>query len=588
MSWFDDLFGGTSTQPAAPPAQPKPFAPASVQAQTAGFPDQATWLANYIKAQRDAAGARMLQQRGLINLFTGNDKNAAGENAAVNGPAEYFKQLSAQPEFNSANADAQQRQNGVVKDLAQTGLQTGQDVDPNNIPAILPAYTAAMRQAFPELTPGGDTTPSPQPAPAPQGATPFAPSLQPPVTVAPLPPPQANAGTPGNVPAIMRAANAVQSLAMPPPAPAAAPNAAPNAAPAGVPLAAPTAQMAPAAVASTLQKHRALLDLYARLDLFKGNATGAKALYDEAARGIPTGAAVDGRGNVVEGAQGGSLGGLTGGQFEAKNAGLVAGAKKDAEVPGTQKIDAARIAAEHAAKMAEIARAAQVKPYDGIDSGTGQPTITNDLNAATNPGSVVKTNPYFAGQQEEIKGLRTKAETADQGIGLGMRIVNAANGLYSGKGAGDLQDLRKLGQAVAAATGTELNPAWTAQTSQFEQLKFAAQQLVAVASHDLSPRVSQLIYQQIASVKAGDASSVKGLRDIVTKQILPPLMRDKAMLGSTTAYYKQHPLTNDAATVVPAQNPLDKYSVKTDLGSVQPGDYFLDPQSGNLRQRPAQ
>lgn len=569
------LFGSTP-----PPAQPVQYPSANAAASKATFPDQNSWTENYIKAATDAA--RAAPDSDLWNWITGRKIQAAREAAQSVAPGAYFKMLGAQPEFNSANADAQQKQFGVVQNLAQGGLVSGQDIDPNNIPAAGPAYTAAMRQQFPELAPGGGAPPPPQGAPAPQGATPFAPSLQPPVSVTPLAPPQANAA-PGNVPAIMRAANAVQSLAMPQPT-----SAAPNAAPAGVPLAAPTAQMPPAAVASALQKHRALLDLYARLDLFKGNATGAKALYDEAARGIPTGAAVDGRGNVVEGAQGGSLGGLTGGQFEAANAGLKEGAIKDAGIPAAKATELYKQQQTRITDNAKITREAQVKPYDGIDSGTGLPTITNDLNAATNPGSVVKTNPSFPIQQEQIKALGATATEADQGINLGIRIANAANGIYTGKGADTVQDVRKLVLAAAQATGTKLDPAFVEKASKFEQLKFAAQQLVAVASHALSPRVSQLIYAQIAAVKAGDQSSVKGLRDIITKQILPEFMRDKAILGGTNDYYKQHPMANDAATVVPGQLPLEKFTVKEHQADAKPGDYYIDSYSGNLRQRPAQ
>jgi hypothetical protein len=48
------------------------------------------------------------------------------------------------------------------------------------------------------------------------------------------------------------------------------------------------------------------------------------------------------------------------------------------------------------------------------------------------------------------------------------------------------------------ASKVDEQPAFPTNASKFEQLKFASQQLVAVASHELSPRVAMNIYNQIS------------------------------------------------------------------------------------------
>lgn len=226
----------------------------------------------------------------------------------------------------------------------------------------------------------------------------------------------------------------------------------------------------------------------------------------------------------------------------------------------------------------------------GVDKNTGLPVATSELNVlqGKQPSFSPGPNPFFAGQQEELKGLRSNADDADQGLQLALQVQNAANGIYTGKGAGHLQDARKLAQAASRLTGVTLPDSINNDTSQFEQLKFAGQQLVAKASHNLSPRIAQNIYQQINAVKPGDATSVQGLRDIISKEIIPALGRQKAMFGATSDYYKANPMTNNAQAVVPGKLNIGDYAVQSDLSKVKPGGYFVDPKSGNIRQRPVQ
>lgn len=239
---------------------------------------------------------------------------------------------------------------------------------------------------------------------------------------------------------------------------------------------------------------------------------------------------------------------------------------------------------------AQAEEAGKNKVTTGFDPKTGLPAATTEY-AAThdNPSNVAPgTNPYFPDQQKELGTLRANADDADQGLQLALQVQNAANGIYTGKGAGHLQDARKLAQAASRLTGVTLPDSINNDTSQFEQLKFAGQQLVAKASHNLSPRIAQNIYQQINAVKPGDATSVQGLRDIISKEIIPALGRQKAMFGATSDYYKANPMTNNAAAVVPGKVNIGDFAVQSDLSKVKPGGYFVDPKSGNIRQRPVQ
>jgi hypothetical protein len=86
-------------------------------------------------------------------------------------------------------------------------------------------------------------------------------------------------------------------------------------------------------------------------------------------------------------------------------------------------------------------------------------------------------------------------------------------------------------------------------------------------------------------VKPGDQTSIQGLRDIIAHQLIPVFRRSKAVYRGASSYYQKNPFKNDAMTVVPGEHPLDKFGLK-DVNSAQPGDPFIDPQTGNLRWRP--
>jgi hypothetical protein len=328
-----------------------------------------------------------------------------------------------------------------------------------------------------------------------------------------------------------------------------------------------------------LVQQRAFYDrlgnMFARMP---GGAAMAKDFFALRDKGLPEGTTTV-RGVAVDGASG---------QPIAGNVGDV----KAAQATPTKVMEtneAIRQANHQAGLDVGVHRAnantdASLDLVDGIDLKTGLPVSRTRADVVANGGQV-KSNPFFEGQQAEIKPLRESAESAEQGLTLAQQLVSAANGLFTGKGAGTLQDARKLALAAGELTGAKPSEGILNDASKFEQLKFASQQLVAKASHDLSPRIAQNIYAQINAVKPGDVTSMQGLRDIIVKQIVPALSRSKAIYQGTSRYYQNNPFKNDAQTVVPGQNPVENFSVK-DVHSAQPGDFYIDPTSGNLRQRP--
>jgi hypothetical protein len=337
-----------------------------------------------------------------------------------------------------------------------------------------------------------------------------------------------------------------------------------------------------------LAAQRAFYQRMGRFSQMRGDTAGANEYFKLAGQGIPDGTATLPTGQVADAISGKPVTGDVAGLL-ANRAGRVSAAETAPKVAGQMRVAGNQAGLDRQTHAQENADDARYKQVTGFDKATGQPmTISQaDLTNGRAGNFVQGDNPFFAGQQAELKELRTKNESAEQGLDLAQQISNAANGVFTGKGAGTLQDVRKFAQAAGQLTGVNVGDDILNDTSKFEQLKFASQQLVAVASHSLSPRVAMNIYNQIASVKPGDASSIKGLRDIINNQIIPAMQRDKAMYAGASKYYKTHPTANDAMTVVPGQNPLQNFGVK-DVHKAQPGDLYIDPASGNLRQRPMQ
>lgn len=469
MGILDSLFGSSPSQPATPTPQPS------------AAPTSDDFIRNYVAAAAAGAQGQAAHTRGLFNLLTGRDVNAAQASATANAPAAWDA-------YKQAQAGSQNAQLGAASNIASQGAMANTNIDPNNIEASIPDIQKSLSGVY-------------------------------------------NAG----------GANS----------------------------------------ADPLVQRRAFYDRM--IGMFSRMPNGAQYVKDFQAlrdQGLKAGMAV---------APDGTLRDPVNGQVLSGNLGTVEASQAQPTKAMETGFDIAK--ANHQAGLdigvhsANANTDAAHELVDGLDPKTGLPTTQVKSSVLANPGSMVKSNPFFEGQQSELKELRTKSESADQGLDLAQQISNAANGIYTGKGANALQDVRKWAQLAGNLTGTKPDDKMLNSTSKFEQLKFASQQLVAVASHNLSPRVAMNIYNQISAVKPGDATSMKGLRDIINAQIVPALQRDKALFKGTSSYYQANPFKNDAATVVPGQAPLEQFGVR-DVHSAQPGDFYIDPQSGNLRQRP--
>lgn len=583
MSWFDSLFSsGGNTQPTAKPA---PMLPASTQAATAGFPDQATWLANYIKAQGDLARTRPTS---FYNWISGNQGNAAREMAAVTGPSEYFKQLEAQPDFTAKNTAAQSGQLGLIQRLAQTGLVSGQDIDPNNIPAALPAYLKAMRAQFPDMAPGG----VPGAPGAPDAAAPAAPTMPnapapPQATSAPLPPPMGANASP---------LNPTQPPAQPPQM------AAPNAAPAGFPLTAPPA--APAAVDPQLVRQRAMLERWGQFSNLFGDPAVALKFYEEANRGMPGGSRVLG-GRAVEGVTGNPIN-MTGQDFTAQGDFKTALAKEIPHVAGQQTIDnnqtanqrgtdQRRIALDEAARIAETNNEKSQTPITGYSTETGQPMVA-PASALKNglPGFSPGVNPYIEKHAKEQEAASKDAQDAATGIIQAQQLVEAAQNIVTGAWGDDIQDIRRGLSTLGVASPKLMTAAKKGDVVNELGTELAALRARAATGG----RVPMSTFQIFRSVKPGLLSTDPAA---VAAPIIASFQRQLDFAEFQNKYYGDQKNWNklDAVDAFRAANPDQKYveaarvpeptngaptQIKSDAdhAKLPKGASYIDP-NGNIR-----
>jgi hypothetical protein len=539
-SILDFLFGGNNAAQTKP-AAPQQFSSPGAAAGTATFPDQQSWLQNYAKTAGDVVRAqRPITERGLLNWLTGRDANVASEVAGLQGPAAYFKMLEAQPDFTAKNTAAQSGQLGLMQRLAQTGLISDQDVDPNNILSALPAYLKAMRQQFPDLTPSGQTQAAPVPGMAapPQGATPLAPSAQPPVSVAPLPPPQGASAAP---------LNPVQ----PQPQQSAAPN---NAAP----------PSAPFSVNPELTKQRALFDRLGRFQTLFGNPADATKFFDLARKGIPEGSTVL-NGSTVEGVSGNPLT-MPGQNFEAQGAGLKATATELPHVAGQQAIDAynaglqrttttLKTTGERDAHIAETNNEKQQTPVTGYSTVNGQPMIA--------PASALKdglpnfapgANPYVEKHAKELEAGSKDAQDAAQGIIQAQQLVEAAQGILTGAWGEDIQDIRRGLSTLGIASPKLMTAAKKGDVVNELGTELAALRARAATGG----RVPMSTFQIFRSVKPGLMSTNPAA---VAAPIIASFQRQLDFADFQSKYYNDPNNWNklDAVNAFRATNPDQKY-----------------------------
>lgn len=195
------------------PATAAPPTPAAPSLPTAPPSDYATFIKNLADAAAANIHMKTWTQRGLLTAANGDDLTAARANVVAGAPQAYDAYQSGHTGVQSGQLDLGQN----LAFINNWRLAHGQaPVDVNNLSGTFYGPTAttkpfgvptdamdARRVTAPSDAPAtddrialltglADAMPT-MPGASPQGATPFAPSLQPPVTVAPLAPPQ---GTP--------------------------------------------------------------------------------------------------------------------------------------------------------------------------------------------------------------------------------------------------------------------------------------------------------------------------------------------------------------------------------------------------------
>lgn len=626
-----DMFGiNAPMAPGATPINPTPDLSAAAPNQTPNYDDYRTNLLNAARAASAAANAHPGTLSGLWGWISGRQRDAMVSAANAAAPGDFEKYAIAR---NAAQAGELQNAQALAAQGANMG---GYKFDPNNIMSSLPdmikAYTAVLGNNNAPSDSSAPATAAPPSAPAAPSAPAFDPNKFAGVTTygggltgnaanaAALNPDFASRlqamftdynGLTGKKAAFNSGARtAADQQAMIdrgyPAAPvgasahengtAADSNTADVAAmdrlglfqkyglahgtgdeahhifmAGSAPQAAPSA--APAAPqADALQRQRAFLMSQARLHQMMGDAQGAMAYMNAANNGKPDNTTVLPNGQVGEGVTGAPIT-MTGQQYNAQGAAMNAA--------GAQ-------------------RGTNVETRVPVMTNSGQTTISADqdlhggaqgTDANGRPNYLPIDSPAYKAildkQTADLKATSDDAATANTGLDTAMNLFNAANGLYTGKGAETLQNWRKIAQGIHDATGINVDPNVTTQAAAFEQLRYAALNFVQSAAHAFSPRAAQMIVKMIAAAKPGDETSPQGLKAIITNEVMPAFMRQRAMYGATQNYYSKNRLAQDAQAVVPNKVPLSNFGVR-DVHSAQPGDYYIDPISHNLRQRPVQ
>jgi len=563
MDYFTDAQNGTNA-PVAPAASAPAF-PAMPKVP-------AEWLAQYIKAQGDAARGQSLDHRGLINFLTGRDAQAAQEAAALNAPTAYAQQAGALPALNSQIAGSQQAQFGVNQTAGINAGVTGAVTDLNNIPAGAAAY---QRNIIQQLNP--DAQPSvPQAAqPAPQGA-------------------------PDNTGAVINAADAMQSLAMPQGFSnvrgmfGGAPDAAPIAGNSGVAQAVAPATSATAPAQQpfyadpSATRNRARLENLGLLYSLNGKAEVGSHLIDQARQGVTPGRTLDRFGRTVDA---NTLAPVTVGVNEdaAAKEGGVATQQQAAREAAQKQIDNNKIGGEWAAKDEQINRETAGRiastnnekaqtPVEVYSTTDGTPALAraSDLKNGL-PGYAAGKNPYIDKHAEEIKTLNTSANAAQEGIIKAKQLIEAAKNVTHGAWGNDIQDVKK-GLVAMGLGGDKLMEAATAGDITKElSTELAGLQTKAIAGS----RPSLGLFNIIAGVKPGLLSVNP---EAVAAPIIAGFQRQVDEANFTTQYYGDGKNWNklDARQAFTSANPDKKY-----VDAARPAPTLPAAAVQHLKQNPA-
>lgn len=527
------------------------------QTATANQPlvTQPTPQPSYADFYRDylARAAAQEKARGNGNFYSwisGTGRDAALADAKVTAPAAYYKSMTAQPEFTSADTAAKSGQLALLQRLAQTGLVSGQDIDPNNIPAALGPYLKAMRAQFPDLTPDG--------APNAGGATPTPNGEPPQAANAPTPPSAGVTAPPLNL-------AQQQQQQQQPVAPSAPATGAPQPSLASPPaLDVPPQQQQPAPINPELVKQRALFDRLARFQTLFGNPTDATKFYDLARQGIPGGSTVL-NGSTVEGVTGTPLN-MTGQDYTAQGEGKTALAKEVPHVAGQQAIDnnqtrnqrgtdTLRIGQEYGAKIGETNNEKEQTPITGYSTETGQPMVAPASALKTGlPGFSPGTNPYIEKHSKEQEAASKDAQDAATGIIQAQQLVEAAQNIVTGAWGDDIQDIRRGLSTLGVASPKLMTAAKKGDVVNELGTELAALRARAATGG----RVPMSTFQIFRSVKPGLLSTDPSA---VAAPIIASFQRQLDFAEFQNKYYSDPKNWNklDAVDAFRAANPDQKY-----------------------------
>lgn len=393
-----------------------PLLPANVQAQTAGFPDQATFLRQYDDAQVAAARAK---PRSIWDMLTGESTTAAQKSADVTGPGAYFQSLGAQPDFTAKNTAAQSGQLGLAQALtfmnrfrAQQGMAP---IDLSNIPGT--STETPTQPAAPGQAPTATAAPGPAP-----------------VTSTPLPPPWSIAD------------NAAQQ---PPPQAAPMPGMA-----APVQGATPLPGPAQPQGSNPLQARRAMYGAMADAmiglpnymkDVPEFAKLSNQGLENLNATALPNGQIADAvSGNPL---LGGALDRIYG-QKTAEQLPHVEGEKflDNNRAILTRGTNAAQLSQEYGNKIGEQADQAGYDFKDGYRLDNGDPITISAAglrNGVAPAGIALGKNPYREAQAKDLETSSKAAQDAGAGIIQAKQLIEAARGLKTGAWGDDIQNIRR-------------------------------------------------------------------------------------------------------------------------------------------------
>lgn len=525
MSWLDDLFGGSSTQPtpAAAPAQP----PATYN----------DFLASQVAAAQAAEQAKPING---WSWLTGSGRDAATAAATAGAPAAWQAQQQGQQA-------TQEGQLNLLRNLATASAVTGQSIDPSNIPASYGAAAGNPPQGQPPA-PAPQPQPQQPPMPAPQsqgGGLPM------PVGGQPLQPNQAPQGLPPAQPGSIfpRLASAAGSTGLPPvsaiPPNSPQPGQPPAPVGAGGPSMLAPQPAQPQGAPDPQQAVRAQSYRIGHMLLMSPQTAAAGA---DILKQIPTpdGATLMPDGSFVPTHM---ANGQTAQQYAAQGAGGIASAQAKAQVGPTNAEAAFKGNIDEAVHAANVGvdTANQSVSVAGAD-GKMHSVLRGQLPAGTAPVTGYDDNPYRAPQIKEIQDAQTAgSEAATQQNTVQVLGQALAKAPMTGPGAPTLVSAMQYADSLGL-----LGPEAKTALSNASLAKMSSVEVAGVLAKAISGGRTPLgIFNQIAAAKPGLITSEPGLMVGAINQDLQRV-QDKAQF--TTQYYAQ----NSNATKLDAQSAFDR------------------------------